>query len=215
MTKGVNTFAGYQDDRQMARIALIEKYLRSLPKRAKFELITDLAEKVAEFVTSQESGQRPCSKVTILRNPRYRKMIDAHMGNQPGASSSGSKSEASNEDGSTALLVAQVEITNLRRENLRLKTFIETGLTAGKIDKALPATECATRNSIDAVELRLIQTFQAIMKLLEHMRSSLAISKQDRTIIDLSRIRNNVVVAPPYSEPFFEWLESTKSNLGS
>lgn len=215
MTKGVNTFAGYQDDRQRARVALIEKYLKTLPKRAKFELITDLAEKVAEFVTSQESGQRPCSRVTVLRNPRYRRLIDAHMGNQPGASSGGSQIEASNEDGSTALFVAQVEITNLRRENLRLKTFIEAGLKAGKIGEAPPSTECATQSSIDAGELRLIHTFQAIMKLLEHMRSSLAISKQDRTIIDLSRIRNNVVVAPPHSEPFFEWLESTKSNLGS
>lgn len=217
MKKGINTFAGYQEDRQAARTALIEKYLKTLPKRAKFELVTDLAEKVAEFVAGQEADRRPCSKVTILRNPKYRGMIDAHMQSQKGGTPGKHRAGGSDSEISTALLVAQVEAANLKRENLRLKSYIESRLKTGPSegDSSKPNGDQSARDEIDALEIKLTRTCQTIMAILENMQSSLAISKEECTIIDLSRIRNNAVVGSPYTEPFFEWLSATQSKLGS
>jgi hypothetical protein len=121
------------------------------------------------------------------------------------------------DDKSKALVTtAQLEAGNLRREVERLKAYIGhlEKQQAGKPPQGKPVhssedVEKAIR-SLHETQLKYTRTCQALFAVLRHLSQTLSTDPERQRIIDLSRLRNNVVVDAATAGPFFEWLAANK-----
>jgi hypothetical protein len=216
MTKGRNTFEGYQQAKQEVREKLIVQYLEQLAtSRVKFKHVTGLAEMLAIHLTQSE--QRPCNKATLLRNNRYKALLLTFMAAHLGAGTKSLKFKDLSDDKSKSLVVAaQLEAANSRREVERLKRYIahledknNTRQIADTNERS--DTEMDTlQNSLRQLQLKHTRTCQALFSLINHFARTVSADVEQQRILDLSRLRNNVIVDSTMAEPFFEWLAANK-----
>lgn len=216
MTKGRNTFEGYQQAKQEGREKLIVQYLEQLAtSRVKLKHVTGLAEMVAIHLAQSE--QRPCNKATLLRNNRYKALLLTFMAAHLGAGTKSLRFKDIGDDKSKSLVAtAQLEAANLRREVERLKRYLshldekrDAPLRAGAQDRTDTETD-KLQESLREAQLKHTRTCQALFTLLNHFSKTVSTDVEQQRILDLSRLRNNVIVDSTMAEPFFEWLAANK-----
>lgn len=216
MTKGRNTFEGYQQAKQSGREKLIIQYLEQLAtSRVKFKHVTGLAEMVAIHITQSE--QRPCNKATLLRNNRYKALLLTFMAAHLGAGTKSLRFKDIGDDKSKSLVAtAQLEAANLRREVERLKLYVthlgekvSAPRNAGATDGAHIEIE-KLQETLRETQLKHTRTCQALFSLLNHFSQAVSADVEQQRILDLSRLRNNVIVDSTKAAPFFEWLAANK-----
>lgn len=208
MAKGRNTFENYQRAKQERRELLITQYLEHLRStRVKFPHVTALADMVASHVAYQEG--HPCNKATLLRNKRYKSLLLTFMAAHLG---SGTKSltlkDVTDEKAKALVTTAQLEASNYKRECERLKAYVaHMEKNQGSLPVA-PGTQQAnlSQEAFHDLQLKYTRTCQALFVLLQHFGKSLSVDTEKELIVDLSRLRNNVVVEASIAAPFFEWL---------
>ena len=216
MTKGRNTFEAYQQAKQAGREKAIVQYLEQLAtSRVKFKHVTGLAEMVAIHITQSE--QRPCNKATLLRNNRYKALLLTFMAAHLGAGTKSLRFRDIGDDKSKSLVAtAQLEAANLRREVERLKRYVtqldekvSAPRNAGAQDGADTETE-KLQETLRETQLKHTRTCQALFSLLNHFSQTVSADVEQQRILDLSRLRNNVIVDSAKAAPFFEWLAANR-----
>ena len=216
MVKGRNTFEGYQQAKQERREQLIIQFLEQLTtSRVKFQHITGLAEMVASHITRQE--QKPCNKATLLRNNRYKALLLTFMAAHLGGGTKNLKLRDVGDEKAKALVTtAQLEASNLKREGERLKAYIaHLEKNQGQAPTVPIAAESEqTRKALHDVQLKYTRTCQALYALLRHFDKTLSVDPDRQQILDMSRLRNNVVVDTATAAPFFEWLSLNRDISG-
>ncbi|MFT4436090.1 hypothetical protein ACMX25_22230 [Caballeronia sp. 15715] len=208
MAKQANTFH-HQDAEQTKREEQINKYLKTLSlARLKFEFRTDVATMVAAHLTMLGPGR--CVASTLMRNARYRVLLEKFW--QATIDRKSMPMDVNRDSLYPSSITNVLEVTNLRRENERLKLCVAGQQPALSEDKSRPgdSEEDEWKIRFEEANLKFIRTCQALHLVLSHMEVALSANPETRSVIDLSRMRNNVVVAPPLSDAFFEWLKKNE-----
>lgn len=210
MTKNRNTFEAYQEDKQSNRETLITEFLEySKRSRAKYPHVTALASAVAGHITLSEG--RPCDQATILRNKRYRILLVSHLATH----SRGEVSYVSlqtDAEREAALVSAQLESTNLRRDNSRLRTYVASLESASHqpiagSEQDGSEGEMASRPSTEQLQIDLAKTCQALHTLLRYSERLIHFDSEQGEIVDRSKLRSNVIVEQRLLGPFISWLK--------
>lgn len=208
MTKGRNTFEGYQAAKQDGREKLIIQYLEQLTtSRVKFHHVTGLAEMVSTHITHQQ--QKSCNKATLLRNKRYKALLLTFMAAHLGGGTKNLKlRDVGDEKAKAIVMTAELKAANLQREVTRLKGYVEhLQKTQADAPAALPAPDVKDLElELHSMRLKYVRTCQALQGVLRHFENFLAVNVEKRQIIDLAKRRNNVVVDADFAEPFVAWL---------
>ncbi len=216
MAKGRNTFEGYQQAKQEGRELLVVQYLEQLRStKVKFPHVTGLAEMVATHIAYQE--QRPCNKATLLRNKRYKALLLTFMAAHLGAGTKSLKfKDVTDETAKALVTTAQLEASNLKREGERLRAYIAHLEKHQGASAAAPVTAEAQPSSeaLHDLQLKYTRTCQALYTLLQHFGKTLSVDTDRQQILDMSRLRNNVVVEAATAAPFFEWLRLNRDVPG-
>lgn len=181
-----NNFKSYQVEKVAKRLLVIQEQI-SLYKKKKvsFKNITEMAETLSEYITKQEGAS--CSSSTILRNDKYKALIEEYFYSQEGVKKPG---EASN-------LIAELTLSNVERENHRLKQYIaslekELNDLRNKGTKNTPILE--NKNSyLSSEEVSSTNLKKALNLLIKHFEGLVAIN-ENGDLVDLTKIVNNVIV---------------------
>lgn len=217
MPKRKNTFEGYQQAKQERREKLVIEYLEQLKtSRVKFQHVTGLAEMVATHLTHQE--QRPCNRATLLRNKRYKALLLTFMAAHLGGGTKNLKLKSVADEKAKSLVVtAELEASNLKREVERLKVYIahlEQHQTEQPALKVPPLERRANCQELHEAQLNLTRTCQALFAILRHFERTVSVDTDRGQVLDMSRLRNNVIVDSALATPFVEWLRRNKDIPG-
>lgn len=208
----VSKFAAWQEANQLRRESVIDEYLGFLAKtKIKVRNLTDLSDLVAKHIAQVEG--KPCTKSTLLRNPRYKsKIINFQITSlAPSTKALNSRNIA---DPTAKMMVtrAQLECGNLKRELERLNMYVRTleeqldlfqsqnGRLPGHSDKEVSAP------LITDYEFGFVRTCQALRLLLSHLQLVVNVDISSQRILDLSKRWDNTIVDKEVAGPFFEWL---------
>lgn len=217
MAKARNRFEGYQQAKQERRERLIVDYLEQLKtSRVKFNHVTGLAEMVATHISYQE--QKPCHRATLLRNDRYKALLltfmAAHLG---GGTKSLRLKDVADEVAKSLVVTSQLEASNLRREVDRLKAYVahlEMQQSGRRATQSPPVDESSTQQEVRDVRLKLTRTCQALWAVLHHFDNMVSVEMEREVVLDMSRLRNNVLVDTTLAAPFVEWLRLNRDIPG-
>ena len=217
MKRKGNPFEGHQQEKQERREALIAEYLAALQgSKVSFKHVSGLAVMVAKYIAEHEG--KPCSKSTLLRNPRYKATLLSFLAKTHRKGTKSMKLRSLEDEQAKALVItSQLEAANLRREVLRLKTYVQflEDNAQGRITPPEPNEELERAQAKgQAFEMKFVRTCQTLFKVLKEMEQVLTIDPEQRRILDRSRTRNNVVVDARLAEPFFEWLAANQGLAG-
>jgi hypothetical protein len=220
MPKSRNTFEGYQEAKQERREKLIVEYLEHLKtSRVKFQHVTGLAEMVATHITLQEQAQKPCNRATLLRNKRYKALLLTFMAAHLGGGTKNLKlKDVADEKAKSLVVTAQLEASNLRREVDRLKVYVahlEKQQSGQPAIGAAQVNDEMAQQALHNARLDLTRTCQALFAVLRHFERSVSVDMERGRVIDMSRLRDNVLVDEPLAAPFIEWLRLNRGIGGS
>jgi hypothetical protein len=213
LTKGRNTFEGYQQAKQSQREQLVIQYLEHLKSsRVKFQHVTGLSEMVASYISHQE--QRPCNKATLLRNKRYKSLLLTYMAAHlsVGAKKIG-RGDVDIESAKVMVTTAQLEAGNLRREVERLKIYV------AHLESSQHAESVSTPNvpedkmikQLHETQLKYARTCQTLYAVLKYFDQSITVCPDRQQILDLSKLRNNVITDAVITKPFLDWLRDNSN----
>ncbi|RFB70836.1 MULTISPECIES: hypothetical protein [unclassified Herbaspirillum] len=200
-----NPFKGYQDKGMSEREEVIIRYLASLKKtRAKFEYVTDLAKAVAEQIQMVE--RKPCSFTTLLRNSRYKAQLLNFM-----AMRAGTNAVQVSEPAALALIhTVELELSNVKRDNERLRTYIadlEAQVAPSPVLTASPTLASDNAAELSRLSNDKAMACKALWLTLEHFKELIRIDLDRGCIVDLATLRgNNVIVEPEIAKAFLDWL---------
>lgn len=208
LKKLVNPFEAYQQDHQSTRVAHIQAYLKvAKDSRAHFAYVTDLAEMVATHL-SQVEGKK-CHRSTLLRNLNYKGLLLSYMAADvaPGIKRViSNKVESATEQ---ALVVhSQLELANVKRENLRLKVHIAELRSRDSQFGAPELSLASTKPAAD--EVAFVKTCQVLLRVLENFDGLLSVDFEMDRLLDTSRIVDNVIADEKLAAPFIAWLRANK-----
>lgn len=213
--KGINTFETFQLERQRKREALITEFLVFLKtSRVKTDYVTDLAELVSKHISEQEG--KPCNKATLLRNPRYKAMLLSYMAAALAKGTKELQSKDIKDPKAQALVIStQVESGNLKRDNERLRAYVailESKISDSSVNIGPESKVISNTNSVDFEEahIKYVRACQALHAVIVHMQPALSVDISSKRILDMSKLRNNVVVDSDIAGGFFDWLEANK-----
>jgi hypothetical protein len=217
MAKARNTFEGYQQAKQERREQLIVEYLEQLKtSRVKFQHVTGLAEMVATHISYQE--QKPCNRATLLRNKRYKALLltfmAAHLG---GGTKSLKLKDVADEKAKSLVVTSQLEASNLRREVDRLKVYVahlEKRLSGQPASLPPPVDSGGAQQEMRDVQLKLTRTCQTLFAVLRHFDNMVSVDMEREVVLDMARLRNNVLVDATLAAPFVEWLRLNRDIPG-
>lgn len=181
-----NNFKSYQTEKVANRLVMIQEKL-SLYKKKKvsFKNITEMAQTLSEHITKQEGTS--CSSSTILRNQKYKGLIEDYLYSQEGFKLPGGASN----------LIAELTLSNIERENQRLKQYIaslERELDEIKSNKTknIPVLE-KNGSYLNIEEHNSANVKKALNLLIKHFEGLVALN-EDGDLIDLTKKVNNVIV---------------------
>ena len=175
MTENKNSFKSYQEQKMTGRLEIINQYIAIYKKqKVKFKNITELAIKLASEIAKEEG--KPCNCSTLLRNDKYKAVMEDYYYAQAGVKK---PKEVSN-------LLAELTLSNIERENMRLKQYItqlESRLDEIKQVKVEnePIKPFLTKDENEVAYLR-----KALNLLINHFEGLVAIDESGN-IIDLSK----------------------------
>lgn len=229
--KGGNRFLSYQNKTQARRIELMTAFLTvSQKSRAKYDYVTDLAKAAAIYISDREkrndSSKPGCNPATLLRNPKYKALLIGYLADNLSAKGKSLKvRQLEAPQAKASVLLQEIEASNLKRENIRLKAHVEElkkkldampslAYTAQSGDKAASenAAHIAKNNDL---EYKYITTCQALRLLLNRESLGLVADTENMWILDGSLRRNNVIVSERHASPFFEWFKGVQGIKGS
>jgi hypothetical protein len=212
-----NPFEPWQDANQYRRIDLLRDYLKNIKtRRMSFKYITDLAEEAAKHIALKEGA--PCNRATLLRNPKYKGLLLAHMTEQVSVGTTAIQRENIKDPAAKALLdTADLTIENLKRENERLKNYIGSlanneaqGQNLPKVSG--PNVSAKATTDLTADRLRFLSTCEALRIVLQKFGGILELDLERQRVVDRSEIPQQVLIDSKIGGPFFEWL-SKSSNI--
>lgn len=203
---GKNPFAGWQQEKQTRREALIREFLAYVrKKRMKCQYITDLADMVAKHIAEHEGAS--CNRATLLRNKRYKALLLSYMADSLTEGTDSIDRKQIKEPKAEALvLAAEVGAENLRREVARLKAYI------AELESMKPKLVSEGANTVSHDDVihdlrrRHVLTSQALLAILKHFEGLLRADADANRILDASARPPKVVVDEKLAGPFFEWL---------
>ncbi len=180
-----NNFKNYQSEKVAKRLVMIQEQIALYKKKqVGFKNITEMAGTLSEYITKQEGSA--CSSSTILRNDKYKSLIEDYFYSQPGVKKPG---EASN-------LIAELTLSNVERENMRLKQYIASlekeldGYKSGK--GSIPVLE-NKGSYLNTEESSLANIKKALNTLIHHFEGLIAIN-ENGDLVDLTKKVNNIIV---------------------
>ncbi|NUX98834.1 hypothetical protein [Paraburkholderia youngii] len=210
MTKNRNTFEAYQENKQSNREKLITEFLKHLKQsRAKYPHVTALASAVSGHIALSQG--RPCDQATILRNKRYRMLLVSHLATQAGREVAYASLQSDAEK-DAALVSAQLESANLRRDNSRLRTYVASLECAAQQPVASAERDgkqggAGSRLAAEQLQIDLAKTCQALHTLLRYSERLIHFDSEKKEIVDRSKLRGNVIVEQRLLGPFISWLK--------
>ena len=185
-----NNFKNYQSEKVAKRLVMIQDQIGIYKKKqVGFKNITEMAEILSEYITKQEGSS--CSSSTILRNDKYKSLIEDYFYSQPGVKKPG---EASN-------LIAELTLSNVERENMRLKQYIaslEKELEGFKRKGTKNEPVLENKNSYLSVEENNAANLKKALNLLIQHFDGLVAINENGDLIDLTKKVNNVIVDKNY-----------------
>ncbi|CAE6696766.1 MULTISPECIES: hypothetical protein [Paraburkholderia] len=218
MNNNINTFKKFQDDNQDARAKIIQNYLHLAKKRKLgFPHVTALAEALAEHLSIAEG--KPCSKSTLLRNQKYKVKLVGFMAVANITNHKNGKGDGFSGRPEVENFKERLEITNLRRENERLKILYQETERRKEEERnreseVLLTGGDAERRSIEELQNRHALTCQALHALLTYIEDFVLVDADGERFIDRAKLRNNVIVEHRLASPFFDWLRAHRGILG-
>jgi hypothetical protein len=207
--KPVNTFEVYQEERQAKRIAHINAYLKvAKDSRAHFKYVTDLAEMVAAHLSQMEGTK--CSRSTLLRNLKYKGLLLSYMAGDVASGVKNAIAKNAESPAAQALAVhSQLELANLKRENVRLKAYI------AELKDQVSQTEIPKLTLADAKvavdDSAFVRTCQVLLRVLENSDGLLTVDLELERLLDASRIIDNVIADQKLAAPFIAWLRANRT----
>lgn len=203
--KKENRFRDYQEQNQIDRVVLIEDYLEVLTKtRIRFRYITDVANAVSIHLSGIQAA--PCSKSTVLRNPRYKMLLLSFFAAQNlNVKKNSSQDKTDTQEISSVIM--KLENLNTKRENLRLKRYIEQ-MQGQSEESILDETTKFNDDRLRNLERDFVSVCQVVWKLLENFEAIIDVDIELNRIVDKTEIVNNVICDSPLTIPFFNWLRS-------
>lgn len=211
--KNVNTFERYQLKKQEKRETLISEFLTYLKtSRVQTRFVTDLADLVSNHIS--ESEGRPCNKATMLRNPRYKSMLLNFMTNSMAKGTKHLSVNDIKDSKAQALIVtAKVESGNLKRDNERLRNYVsqlESLISeTHEINKVSRNIEGNSSSSdSETLHIKYVRVCQALHEVILHMKPALSVDVKGKRILDMSKLRNNVIVDSDIAFGYFDWLQA-------
>lgn len=194
-----NHFKGYQEQKVGKRAIIIDAYLSELVKKnTKFRNVTELAEKVAVYITTLDG--KPCNKSTLLRNADYKNLLNYYLYTYGGIKDTADYKK----NNPVALLSAELASSNAERENVRLKQYIsniEKELDDIKNNVALQPNEVY----LDKETMDFSLVCKALAQLIQHFEGLVAVDSKTGSLVDLSKKRDNVIVDKSVMLPFLQW----------
>ncbi len=178
-----NNFRNYQSEKVAKRLVMIQEQIALYKKKqVGFKNITEMAGTLSEYITKQEGSA--CSSSTILRNDKYKSLIEEYFYSQPGVKKPG---EASN-------LIAELTLSNIERENMRLKQYIAS--LEKELDGYKHGNSPILENKgsyLNAEESNSANLKKALNVLIQHFDGLVAIN-ENGDLVDLTKKVNNVII---------------------
>ncbi len=180
-----NNFKNYQSEKVAKRLVMIQEQIALYKKKqVGFKNITEMAGTLSEYITKQEGSA--CSSSTILRNDKYKGLIEDYFYSQPGVK----------KPGDTSNLIAELTLSNVERENMRLKQYIASlekeldGYKSGKGNTPILESKGSYLNAEESSSANLRK---ALNMLIKHFDGLVAINESG-DLVDLTKKVNNVIV---------------------
>lgn len=189
--KNKNTFAGFQKARVEDRGVKIDQELVAITKsKAVFTHLTYLARHVAEALSNENDGN--CAPSTLLRNNEYKAKLLSHLRKQPGTVAKIPKAQNIDD------IAQQIELSNLRSEVARLKSYIAMTPTPASA-KSISADVVTLQRELSLCQQRLAQSNAALQAILDNTKGLIEIDISTGNIIDRAKKVNNVLFSfKPY-----------------
>ena len=226
-TKSSNTFAPYQEAKQIRRQQYIEAYLLvARMSRQKYDYVTDLARAVSHHISVIEKregvSEKECKPSTLLRNIRYKALLLSYQAESasPGLRNTNKRAVKFDPTEPSNALLVQLETSNLRLENQRLKYHI-ADLEKALTDKGVATIAASGAASVSDAEAELsdmefnyVSTCQVVMAILSKLQDVLTVDVEKKRILNAAvRRGDNVIAGGRLAEPFFDWLNKHAAGM--
>lgn len=218
-----NPFKGYQQRKQIGREQIIREYLKkSKSARLKFDDVTQLAEMAAAHVAEVERAKKPCNASTLLRNERYRVLLDDYLKTKKqGGLELIHGDTGLNSVDKLVSFDAQLELGNLRLENERMKRYLgsigsetlsgQSKLVTSKVDE-----NDESLNKIKRLECDLGSTCKALDLVLKHFPFYVRLDANSGELIDPEPPagKSGVIVEKNFVYAYMDWLKINERRSG-
>ena len=104
-----------------------------------------------------------------------------------------------------------------RRDVDRLKAYVahlEKQQSGQTVTPTLPIDDSSALQEVSDVQLKLTRTCQALLAVLRHFDKMVSVDMERKVMLDMSRLRNNVLVDATLATPFVEWLHLNRDIPG-
>ena len=204
-----NTFEEYQDAKQTAREKLIRTRLEEIKASgAHFKYLTDLAKSIAAYIA--EAQGKPCSQTTLLRNSRYKCLLQSHQKNDM---PKGAKNAVINteQDPATAAVITALQLANRRLEsdNRRLKIHLSGIEDASTQLKTVSAS--STQAQLSDFEEKFILTCQLLQRLIRQLGGIVEVDLDSCKLFDRGTRPYALIADERLVTPYAKWVISTSN----
>ncbi|WP_426175591.1 hypothetical protein [Massilia sp. TWR1-2-2] len=168
----------------------------------RFDHVTYLARFLAQRISEIEGTT--LVSTTLLRNPRYRVLLQHSYDLELKTGAKGEAPRSSKIGNPVETRQLQIENSNLKQENTRLKARLTELGSSG----ALGANAVAlSHEAMRPFEHDFIQTCQSLEKVMEALGDYVAVDSGG-SIVDSSKRVNNLIVEPWLVAPFLKWRKT-------
>lgn len=112
-------------------------------------------------------------------------------------------------------LTLQVETSNLKRDNDRLRLYVAqlesaVACTDKQVLALTASTPDALQRELDQAQIRYARACQSLQLVIKHLNSVVSVDMNSRQIVDLTKRVNNVIVNSDIASGFFDWLDANR-----
>lgn len=193
---GQNNFKDYQKRKRATGSLLVERALKAMPRRVRYADFHAFTRAVA-----MAAGLHP---TTIARSKVYRQLLLDYLVAHPGSLIDPSGSIMSDAVAKAATVSVEIELASLRRENARLKKFLE------RQPPAVPAVVAALRGPASVAGEDFDRTATVLARVLSRLAEKemgiLADPARGEILDAAEGGSRRVIAGRPDTLAFFEWM---------